>query len=54
MLSRIEFLHNKYMVHRDLKPSNFCIGIGPKKETIYMIDLAFSKKWAKHDGTHIE
>jgi len=41
------------MVHRDIKPSNFCIGLGEKKHLIYMIDLAFCKKWANNDGSHI-
>lgn len=53
ILTRLEFLHSRYIVHRDIKPSNFCIGKGKKKDMIYMIDLAFCKKYLQKDGSHI-
>lgn len=53
ILDRLELLHGKYLVHRDIKPSNFCIGKGKKKNIIYMIDLAFAKKFLDKEGNHI-
>ena len=44
MLSRIEFLHKRHIIHRDIKPENFLIGIGKKKNQIYLIDYGLAKR----------
>lgn len=54
ILNRIEFLHGHQYIHRDIKPSNFLIGIGNKKNTIYLVDFGLSKEYCERDGTHIE
>ena len=54
ILNRIEFLHEHQYIHRDIKPSNFLIGIGNKKNTIYLVDFGLSKEYCEKDGSHIE
>ncbi|KRX01985.1 Protein kinase-like domain [Pseudocohnilembus persalinus] len=53
VLQRLQFMSQKYLIHRDVKPSNFCIGKKEKKNVIYMIDLAFAKKYMTKDRQHI-
>jgi len=53
MLSRIEFVHSKYILHRDIKPDNFVVGQGMHKQRVYMIDFGLAKKYVSRDGRHI-
>jgi serine/threonine protein kinase len=53
MITRIEALHNKYMLHRDIKPSNFVFGINNETNKLYLIDFGFSKRY-NYNGKHIE
>ena len=59
ILSRIEELHKHNYLHRCIKQNHFLIPNLPKhklmdkkSEKIYMIDMAFAKKW-NEDGRHI-
>ena len=45
MISRIEYLHSKCFLHRDIKPENFCMGIGDKKDILYLVDFGLSRKY---------
>jgi serine/threonine protein kinase len=54
MLNRIEYLHKNEYIHRDIKPSNFLIGLGSKKNTIYLVDVGLSKEYIDSHGEHIE
>jgi len=53
MLSRIEYVHSRYILHRDIKPDNFTIGQGSKQHKVYVIDFGLAKKFVSRDGTHI-
>lgn len=54
ILNRIEYLHKNHYIHRDIKPSNFLVGIGNKKNTIYLVDFGLSKEYVDRNGEHIE
>jgi serine/threonine protein kinase len=54
ILNRIEYLHQHGYIHRDIKPSNFLVGIGNKKNTIYLVDFGLSKEYCDKGGNHIE
>ena len=54
MLSRIEFLHSRYLIHRDIKPNNFLIGLSQKKNIIYICDFGLAKLYVdQKTGKHI-
>jgi len=53
MLSRIEYVHSRYILHRDIKPDNFTIGQGSKQHKVYVIDFGLAKKYVSRDGKHI-
>ncbi|EGR31172.1 protein kinase domain protein [Ichthyophthirius multifiliis] len=53
ILERLQFLHSKYFIHRDIKPDNICVGLGKNSKVLYLIDLAFSKRFIQKDGLHI-
>ena len=52
MISRLEFIHKKYILHRDIKPDNFTIGRGKQSHIIYLIDFGLSKKFRSSKGNH--
>jgi casein kinase 1/casein kinase 1 epsilon len=53
MLSRIEYIHSRYILHRDIKPDNFVIGQGKKQHKVYVIDFGLAKRYIGKDGKHI-
>ena len=53
-MSRIEFIHSRNYIHRDIKPDNFLIGLGKKKQQIYIIDFGLAKRFRDpKTGLHI-
>ena len=52
MITRLEYIHKKYILHRDIKPDNFTIGRGKKSHIIYLIDFGLSKKYKSSKGNH--
>ena len=56
MISRLEFIHKKFILHRDIKPDNFTIGRGKQSHIVYLIDFGLSKKFrsSKENHEHIK
>ena len=52
MISRLEYIHKKYILHRDIKPDNFTIGRGKQSHIVYLIDFGLSKKFRSSKGNH--
>ena len=52
MISRLEYIHKKYILHRDIKPDNFTIGRGKQSHLVYLIDFGLSKKFKSSKGNH--
>ena len=52
MITRLEYIHKKYILHRDIKPDNFTIGRGKKSHIIYLIDFGLAKKYKSSKGNH--
>ena len=52
MVSRLEYIHKKYILHRDIKPDNFTLGRGKQSHIIYLIDFGLSKKYRSSKGNH--
>jgi len=53
MLSRIEYVHSRYILHRDIKPDNFVIGQGKRQHKVFIIDFGLAKRYIGKDGKHI-
>ena len=43
MISRLEFIHKKFILHRDIKLDNFTIGCGKQSHIVYLIDFVLPK-----------
>ena len=52
MITRLEYIHKKYILHRDIKPDNFTIGRGKRSHIVYLIDFGLSKKYRSSKGNH--
>ena len=52
MITRLEYIHKKYILHRDIKPDNFTIGRGKQSHIVYLIDFGLSKKYRSSKGNH--
>ena len=52
MITRLEYIHKKYILHRDIKPDNFTLGRGKKSHIIYLIDFGLSKKYRSSKGNN--
>jgi serine/threonine protein kinase len=53
ILSRIQLLHEKYLLHRDIKPDNFLFGLGTQRNKLYLVDFGFAKRY-NYNGSHID
>lgn len=54
MISRLEFIHNKYFIHRDIKPDNFLMGANRRCNQLFLIDFGLAKKYrSTHTLKHI-
>ena len=52
MITRLEYIHKKYILHRDIKPDNFTLGRGKQSHIVYLIDFGLSKKYKSSTGNH--
>ena len=56
MISRLEFIHKKFILHRDIKLDNFTIGCGKQSHIVYLIDFVLPKifRISKENHQHIK
>jgi serine/threonine protein kinase len=52
IITRIKFLHEKYLLHRDIKPANFLFGLGTQTNKLYLVDFGFAKRY-NYNGSHM-
>ncbi|CAJ0566974.1 unnamed protein product, partial [Mesorhabditis spiculigera] len=49
-LEALEDMHALGYIHRDIKPSNLTIGVGAKRNIVYLLDFGISRKIRNEDG----
>ncbi|CAJ0586192.1 unnamed protein product, partial [Mesorhabditis spiculigera] len=49
-LEALEDMHALGYIHRDIKPSNLTIGVGAKRNIVYLLDFGISRKIRNDDG----
>ncbi|CAB3404621.1 unnamed protein product [Caenorhabditis bovis] len=54
VIDGLELLHSQGFLHRDLKPTNCCVGLGPDRKRIYLVDFGMSRRFRNEDGSHRE
>lgn len=54
MISILEKIHAHGIIHRDIKPANWLLGLGKKKNKLYLIDFGFATFYRNSDGSHAE
>ncbi|KAG2153025.1 kinase-like domain-containing protein [Suillus bovinus] len=54
VIARLQTMHKREVLHRDIQLGNCAIGLSSEKETIFMIDFGFSKRYIdSHTRRHI-
>lgn len=56
IISRVEYVHTKYIIHRGIKPENLLMGIGRQCNKLFLVDFGRSKEYLENNRTrrHIE
>jgi serine/threonine protein kinase len=48
-------VHSRILIHRDIKPENFLIGLGDKRNQIYLVDFGLAIRYLCHKyNLHID
>ncbi|GFS74588.1 casein kinase I isoform epsilon [Nephila pilipes] len=45
LISVIEYIHTNNVIHRDIKPDNILMGLGKKKNLVYIVDFGLAKEY---------